>query len=193
VQFRATDEAGNASKVTTADVKIDSAGPKVTVKDGAEFTLGSDGVYATVSFKLHDPNKVDRLTLNGVEKDLTDNVWSDLNGVRPGVFGGKEGTNTLVAYDVAGNATTVTFTLASPVAVARDVIADGVDAGDLTAEQAKVLTDRLANVERHSGTGRTVAATTAVDTFVARVETSVTQAERKAVLLALADLMRAGL
>ena len=184
------DVAGNSTTVTFT---LDTTGPAVTVKDGPQFTLGSDGVYATVSFKLNDPNKVDRLTLNGVEKDLTDNVWSDLNGVRPGVFGARLGENTLVVHDVVGNATTVTFTLASPVAVARDVVAAGVAAGDLTADQAKGLTDRLDNVERHSGTGRTVAATTAVDTFVARVETSVTQAERKAVLLALADLMRAGL
>ncbi len=64
-----------------------------------------------MSFKLQDEGKIDRLTLNGVEKDLTDNVWSDLNHVKPGVFGAVAGANTLVVYDVAGNATTVTFTL----------------------------------------------------------------------------------
>ncbi|GII99233.1 hypothetical protein CLV28_2390 [Sediminihabitans luteus] len=100
-----TDALGNA---TTLVFTLDTTGPDATVKDGAE---GADGVYRNVSFKLHDANKVDRLTLNGVEKDLTDNVWSDLNGVKPGAFGAVEGLNTLVLFDVAGNSTTVTFTL----------------------------------------------------------------------------------
>ena len=90
----------------------DRVGPEVTVKEGAEFTAGSDGTYSKVSFKLHDVDgAVDGLTLNGVEKDLTDDAWSDLNGVVPGAFGAVEGTNTLVVFDVAGNATTVTFVL----------------------------------------------------------------------------------
>ena len=67
-----------------------------------------------MSYKLHDAGKIDRLTLNGVVKDLTDNVWSDLNGVKPGSFGAVLGANTLVVYDVAGNATTVDFTLTAP-------------------------------------------------------------------------------
>lgn len=40
-----------------------------------------------------------------------DNVWSDLNHIRPGVFGAVRGQNTLVVHDVAGNTTTVPFTL----------------------------------------------------------------------------------
>lgn len=82
--------------------------PTVTVKPESK---GKDGVYSDVSFKLYDAGKIDRLTLNGVEKDLTDNVWSDLNGVKPGVFGAVTGVNELKVYDVWGNVTTVTFTL----------------------------------------------------------------------------------
>ena len=67
-----------------------------------------------MSFKLFDQYKVDRLTLNGVEKDLTDNTWSDLNGVKPGAFGAVLGANELKVLDVAGNVTTVTFTLVEP-------------------------------------------------------------------------------
>ncbi|MBR7742052.1 ricin-type beta-trefoil lectin domain protein [Phycicoccus sp. BSK3Z-2] len=101
---------------TTVDVEgpepTDSVGPVVTVKDGERFTVGRDGTYSKVSFTLHDVDGlVDRLTLNGVEKDLTDDAWSDLNFVTPGMFGAVEGANTLVVYDVAGNATTVEFTL----------------------------------------------------------------------------------
>jgi hypothetical protein len=46
-------------------------------------------------------------------KDLTDNTWSDLNFVKPGSFGAVAGDNTLVVFDVAGNATTVRFVLDS--------------------------------------------------------------------------------
>lgn len=85
--------------------------PQVTVKGGEQFTVGSDGTYSKVSFALHDDTKIDRLTLNGVEKDLVDDVWSDLNFVVPGRFGAVTGSNTLVVYDVAGNSTTIEFIL----------------------------------------------------------------------------------
>ncbi|MBM7832801.1 glucose/arabinose dehydrogenase [Agromyces cerinus] len=102
------DVSGNA---TTVRFILDSTAPTVTVKSGEEFTVGADGTYGKVSFKLNDAGKVDRLTLNGVAKDLTNNAWSDLNFVVPGVFGAVSGENTLVVYDVSGNATTVRFTL----------------------------------------------------------------------------------
>ncbi|BDZ42117.1 hypothetical protein GCM10025865_14160 [Paraoerskovia sediminicola] len=95
----------------TATAAPDVTAPEVTVKDGEEFTIGSDGLYSKVSFKLHDDGMIDRLTLNGTDKDLTNDAWSDLNFVAPGKFGAVEGKNTLVVYDVAGNATTVEFTL----------------------------------------------------------------------------------
>ncbi|MET0447433.1 MAG: PQQ-binding-like beta-propeller repeat protein [Aeromicrobium sp.] len=98
----------------TASLLIDGTAPAVTVKTGPGDTVGADGTYSVVSFKLYDAGKIDRLTLNGVEKDLVDDVWSDLNRVRPGAFGGKVGENTLVVSDVAGNTTTVVFTLTGP-------------------------------------------------------------------------------
>lgn len=85
--------------------------PTVTVKSGAQFTVESGGVYDRVSVKLHDAGKIDKVTINGVVKDLVNDAWSDVNGIRPGVFGAVRGTNTLVAYDVAGNAKTFTFDL----------------------------------------------------------------------------------
>lgn len=103
------DVAGN---VTTVEFTLDTTGPQVTVKEGAKFTVGSDGTYRKVSFKLEDsPAGVDRLTLNGVEKDLTDNRWSDLDKVTPGRFGAQRGENTLVVFDALGNATEVEFTI----------------------------------------------------------------------------------
>ena len=111
VGFGSFDNFGRLRELSVTTVPTDTTAPAVTVKSGAEFTVGRDGVYSAVSFKLNDAGKVDRLTLNGVEKDLTDDVWSDLNGVKPGVFGAVAGANTLVVYDAAGNATTVRFTL----------------------------------------------------------------------------------
>ncbi len=105
----------------------DTTGPTVTVKE--DLTVGRDGTYSTVSFKLHDADgKVDRLTLNGTVKDLNDDAWSDLNGVVPGRFGAVEGQNTLVVLDVAGNSTTVTFTLdvTAPTVTVKDGAADTV-------------------------------------------------------------------
>jgi hypothetical protein len=111
-ELRVYDVAGN---VTTLTFVLDATGPTVTVKDGATETVGTAATgYELVSFKLFDAGKVDKLTLNGVEKDLTDNTYSDLNGVKPGVFGAVLGANELKVYDVAGNVATVTFTLVEP-------------------------------------------------------------------------------
>jgi LPXTG-motif cell wall-anchored protein len=109
----AQDKAGATTKaplesLSAEEASSDLTGPTVTVKPESE---GSDGVYRSVSFKLNDPSKVDYVTVNGLKKDLSDNVWSDLNGVRPGVFGAVEGVNTLVVFDTLGNSTTITFTL----------------------------------------------------------------------------------
>ncbi len=111
VGFGSFDNFGRMRDLTVTASPADQVGPTVTVKDGQQFTVGRDGTYSMVSFKLHDVGKVDRLTLNGKTKDLTDDAWSDLNFVKPGSFGAVEGENTLVVFDVAGNATTVRFVL----------------------------------------------------------------------------------
>jgi beta-glucosidase len=111
VKYNAQDVAGNISKTSTFAVTVDATAPTATVKEGASFTVGSGGTYSLVSFKLYDAQKIDKVTINGVVKDLTDNVWSDVNFVKPGVFGAVQGVNTLVVYDVAGNTQTTTFTL----------------------------------------------------------------------------------
>lgn len=100
------DVAGN---VTTVEFTLDATGPVGTVK--VESTVGSDGLYQKVSYKLHDPANVVKAILNGVEKPLTPNVWSDLNNIVPGTFGAVEGLNTLVLVDALGNQSTLTFTL----------------------------------------------------------------------------------
>ncbi|MGH3588075.1 MAG: LamG-like jellyroll fold domain-containing protein, partial [Pseudonocardia sp.] len=111
VGFGSFDNIGSLRDLTVTGTPADTTAPTVTVKEGEDFTVGQDGTYSKVSFKLHDAGKIDGLTLNDTGKDLTDNAWSDLNFVRPGAFGAVEGDNTLVVHDVAGNTTTVEFVL----------------------------------------------------------------------------------
>ncbi|MET0296605.1 MAG: hypothetical protein ABW024_04330, partial [Microbacterium sp.] len=111
VKYNAQDAAGNTSATGTFAVTVDATAPVATVKDGASYTAARGGGYDLISFKLYDAGKVDRVTINGKVKDLTDNAWSDVNYVKPGVFGAVKGENTLVVHDVAGNTRTVTFTL----------------------------------------------------------------------------------
>ena len=108
LRYNALDLAGNVAPTQSFDFTVDNKAPVVTVKPES---IGSDGLFRNVSFKLNDGGKVDKVVLNGVTKDLSNNVWSDLNGVKPGTFGAVEGQNTLEVYDVAGNVTIVVFTL----------------------------------------------------------------------------------
>lgn len=130
VGFGSFDNFGRIRDLTVTTTAPDEVAPTATVKTEAGATVGRDGVYSQVSFKLHDEGKVDRVFVNGVENDLTDAVWSDLNGVKPGAFGAVEGANTLVVRDVAGNEATVRFTLdatAPTVTVKPDPKGQGAD------------------------------------------------------------------
>lgn len=111
VRYNAEDLAGNIAKTGEFAFSIDATAPTATVKEGASFTSGSDGVYDLVSYKLFDAGKVSRVIINGTVKDLTDNTWSDVNFLKPGVFGAVQGANEMVVEDVAGNRSTVSFTL----------------------------------------------------------------------------------
>ncbi|MWB97773.1 M1 family metallopeptidase [Agromyces seonyuensis] len=111
IKYNSQDLAGNISATSTFAVTLDSTKPTATVKDGTSFTSPAAGPYDVVSFKLYDAGKIDKVVLNGTVKDLSDNAWSDVNFVKPGVFGAVRGTNTLVVHDVAGNVSTVVFEL----------------------------------------------------------------------------------
>ncbi|TIC80689.1 hypothetical protein E8D34_18750 [Nocardioides sp. GY 10113] len=105
LRYNSLDAAGNVASTQNFTFVVDGTAPTVTDKGAA------GAVAQSKSFKLYDANKIDKVVINGVTKDLTDNNWSDVNDIRPGRFGAVEGANTLVAYDVAGNATTVAFVL----------------------------------------------------------------------------------
>ena len=92
----------------------DTTPPKAT---GKPESVSVNGRYASISYKLSDAGKptngqVDYYTINGVPTNLSDNTWSDANGIKPGLRGAVEGTNVLVVYDTAGNASEpMTFVL----------------------------------------------------------------------------------
>ena len=111
LRYNAHDTAGNVSETGSFAFTIDATAPTATVKEGSEFTVATGQTYDKVSFKLHDAGKIAKVELNGVVKDLSDNDWSDINFVAPGVFGAVQGENTLIVYDVAGNTQTIVFTL----------------------------------------------------------------------------------
>lgn len=111
LRYNAEDLAGNISRTYTFDFAIDATAPTATIKEGANFTVATGETYDMISFKLYDAGRIDKVTINGVEKNLTDNTWSDVNFIRPGVFGAVKGENTMVVYDVAGNTQTHTFVL----------------------------------------------------------------------------------
>jgi hypothetical protein len=111
IKYNASDLAGNVAKTGTFDVTIDATPPTATIKDGTSYTVKTGETYDLISFKLHDAGKIDKVELNGKTKDLTDNVWSDVNFIAPPTFGAVQGVNSLVVFDVAGNTQTYTFTL----------------------------------------------------------------------------------
>ena len=128
-----TDQAGNVSDALV--FYLDNKAPNVTVKPES---LGANGLYRSASFKLSDEYKIDKVVINGVVKDLSDNQWSDVNGVKPGVFGAVEGSNTMVTYDVAGNKTTTTFVLDTTAPVATFTYSN--DNGSQVTSQDVVVT-----------------------------------------------------
>ena len=111
IKFNAHDLAGNVSQTGQFALTIDTTAPEATIKDGENFTVKTGETYDVVSFKLYDAHKIDRVEVNGQVKDLSDNTWSDVNFIAPGVFGAVRGENTLVVYDIAGNSQNYVFSL----------------------------------------------------------------------------------
>lgn len=99
------DTSGNSSSVT---VVLDTLGPRIEVKSGSN---GVGSVFRSLSIKLSDDALVDRVVINGVVKDLSNNKWSDVNFIKPGVFGAVEGQNVFEAFDALGNKSSWSFVL----------------------------------------------------------------------------------
>ena len=117
IRYNALDLAGNLSQTKFYDFTIDNTAPSFWVKGSAwgnaynPASIGVGNIFKKVSFKLFDSKKIDKVSINGVIKELSNENWSDLDNVVPGIFGAVEGTNTLVVYDLAGNTTSYEFIL----------------------------------------------------------------------------------
>lgn len=106
------DEAGNRGETAVVTFTVDNSGPTITVKTANPASVGGPDRFSTLSLKLYDANKVDKVVVNGVVKDLTNNNYSDVNYLTAGSFGIQEGVPfTVVAYDVLGNSSTRTFVI----------------------------------------------------------------------------------
>ena len=96
------DMAGNA---TTRTFIYDTVAPEITVKEESK---GTDPYFSNVSFKLHDNYLVKEYEINGKIMKVTPNAWTDANfqNIKQYLVAGE---NTIIARDMAGNATTKTF------------------------------------------------------------------------------------
>ena len=110
ITYHVKDKAGNEAKATRSFEIVDSSLPVITVKEESIGTI-EENIFSTVSFKLYDKHLITKVILNGEEKTLTPNSWSDLNYVSVGKNGGVYGKNTLVLVDAYGNETKYEFVL----------------------------------------------------------------------------------
>jgi len=86
-------------------VVYDLTAPEITVKEESK---GTDPYFSNVSFKLHDNYLVKEYEINGKIMKVTPNAWTDANfqNIKQYLVAGE---NTIIARDMAGNATTKTF------------------------------------------------------------------------------------
>lgn len=105
------DNIGMSRSAKMLNVWVDNINPILTVKPSPD-TIGSNGMYKIISFKLYDNYLIDKVVINGVTTDMTNNQWSDANDIIPGNYwGAVEGQNTITLYDVAGNSSSHDFIL----------------------------------------------------------------------------------
>lgn len=136
------DRAGNHSDLNyVVPFALDSSKPVIYVKAGGVNVLPSSlasNTFKTVSFTVYDKLKVDKVTINGVVKDLTNAQWPDVNGVTKGVFGAVEGANTIVLFDTAGNTTSYDFIIDTIAPEAPGVSATGITTSGASTNQPYV-------------------------------------------------------
>lgn len=111
VKYNAQDLAGNISQTGTFAFTIDATHPTITLRTNGNLTVKTGETYDVISFLLQDAGEVDKAVINGVTREIEDDIAANLNSIRPGKFGARAGLNTLVVHDVAGNTQSLTFVL----------------------------------------------------------------------------------
>ncbi len=86
--------------------------PQVTVKHGATYTVGADGVYRKVSYAVSSEwFDLTNVVLNGIEQGPVEGASFDLDKLTPDYPGVHRGVNVVTVRDSAGYSTTVEFTI----------------------------------------------------------------------------------
>ena len=88
---------------TTINIKVDTKMPTYSFNDG---TIENNGVYGKLNLKLHDENGIASVVINGTQLSHT-GIYVDINDGHAYTF--KDGENTVVVTDTAGNTVTYTF------------------------------------------------------------------------------------
>ena len=92
-------------------VVYDRTNPELIVKDDKDLTVGTEPNYSKISFKLHDNIALKEIVINGEVHEISDKIvtWSDANfeGFVDGYV--KQGENTVILRDWAGNEVEYTF------------------------------------------------------------------------------------
>lgn len=171
-KFTATDKAGNAS-VVEKKFTVDTTGPTITVQASAQGDA-TRNIFREVGFNFYDANKVDYITINNVVKNLSDSTYSNVDKIgSPHWYGAVEGTNTLVAYDVLGNSSTLTFTIDRTAPTATLAYSNN-NGNNLTKNDVTVTLTANEDVQDIAGWTRTGTSNTFTKVFTANGSFSVT-------------------
>lgn len=108
------DLSGNTSELNYEVKRIDRNPPSITIKTGANETIGnSTNGYTLISFKIADDNGLKEYELNGVITPVSNRKWGDINYVSVSTKGAIEGINILKVRDRLDNERTLQFKLIS--------------------------------------------------------------------------------
>lgn len=92
-------------------VVYDRTNPELIVKDDEDLTIGYEPNYSKISFQLHDNIAIKEFEINGTVRTFSDKIitWNDANfeGFLDGYV--KQGENTVILRDWAGNEVKYTF------------------------------------------------------------------------------------
>ena len=163
VLYRATDNGGNVSQVGQVVVKIDKTAPTVAFQGATE--AGSVGNAGDVSWTTSDATsgiQTVTATLDGtaVPGDKPLELWRLPLGAH---------TLSVTAKDNAGLTTTktLTFTTTTSLAELTKLTQRLADSGEVSAAGEKQLLKRLEQAKKHADAGRTQAAVSQVEGFIA--------------------------
>ncbi|MEV0807246.1 ThuA domain-containing protein [Micromonospora sp. NPDC050200] len=177
LRFRAIDEAGNVSALKAASLPVDTTAPVVTVDgvaNGGKYDLGKSLQITATARDIASGVDSVALRLDGVAIESG-------AGVEP-TAGGHE--LTVVATDLAGNATevTVAFEVVATYDNAQALVRRYQAEGLLSDELADDLFGQLEAAKRTAAAGRTDQAKAALDRFAAAASTATDESARTQLL-----------